>query len=232
MPGTLGSGPALLSEALSMEPLLQLTFYRAGIILRKPTENGAFTEYPVNPDDIAKALSKPVVFSTGLITLNTIFVQTDGLTTTVAEYRPPQVTVMRLEGSDAPVEVPLPPLIMIRRSNGEVANYLVTAVKKRPTSLDTPTYHAPLCNVYNDGRICWGSVPKVSSDSLKSVDVTEDWHQLLHSMFTPHGVSGKSYRFSSDIRKMYLDLEQKKAKKYPIRDLVSDSHTIGDYLRA
>src|ERR1700682_1714977 len=96
MPGTLGSGPALLSEALSMEPLLQLTFYRAGIILRKPTENGAFTEYPVNPDDIAKALSKPVVFSTGLITLNTIFVQTDGLTTTVAEYRPPQVTVMRL----------------------------------------------------------------------------------------------------------------------------------------
>ena len=84
-----------------------------GVLLRK-REGDAITEYPVDPGQIALALAAKVTFDTGLLSEDTLLVRQDGVKRLVVEYRRPQKTGIYLEGSDAPLRVPLPPLLLIR----------------------------------------------------------------------------------------------------------------------
>ena len=45
-----------------------------------------------------------------------------------------------------------------------------------------------------------------------------------------YSVGGKSKRHNSDIRQHYIDLEKRKARKYPVSDLIPARTTIGQWL--
>src|SRR5690606_22344229 len=106
------SGRAL-SEALTEQPSLVLSFYSFGVMLRK-TDGAMTTEYPVDPAQIALALAAKVTFDTGVLSGNTLLVRQDGMKRTVVDYRPPQKTGVFLDGSDTALRVPLPGMVMIR----------------------------------------------------------------------------------------------------------------------
>ncbi|CAG0970381.1 hypothetical protein ANAEL_01145 [Anaerolineales bacterium] len=146
---------------------------------------------------------------------------------TIVEYRPPQKTVLFLDGSETALHVPLPGLVMIRVTAEDKAPvYGVYAIKRRPETLDTPLFHAPLPNVFGSGAICWGTVQRVTDTALRSAGLAEDWTMLLGSSFGDHAVGGKSKRQPQDIRKLLIDLEAKKARTYPKRDLVPVKRTL------
>ena len=223
------AGPRL-TAALQEQPSLTLDFYSYGVMLRKRDED-AVVEYPVDPGQIALALAAKVTFDTGLLTAETLLVRQDGLKPLVVEYRPPCKTGLYLDGSDAPLRVPLPPLLLIRTTTEDKnPQYQVYAVKARPTTLDTPLFHAPLPNVFSSGGICWGSVRRVTDGALQGNSLAADWDMLLGSPFGDHAVSGKSKSHPQDIRQKLIDLERRKARVYPKSDLIPIKRTLAQAL--
>ncbi len=229
-PLDVSAGLTALATNMQAKPQLVISFYHFGIIMRQNLPDGGEKEYPVSPEQLAGALAAKVSFDTGLLSGNTLCIKSEGVKKVVAEFRPAQRTALHLQGSEQPVRIPLPGLVLIRTT---IANdnpqYRVYAVKKRPEMPDTPLFVAPLPNT--DARsICWGSVQKVNGAALQSNSLAEDWRALLGSIFTNHNLSGKSLKHNDDVRQMYLALEAKKARTYPMRDLVKTTLTLGKIL--
>jgi hypothetical protein len=223
------SGQAL-EQVLTEQPSLVLRFYSYGVMLEK-CEGDWVTEYPVDPAQIALTLSAKVGFDTGLLTGNTLLVRYEGVKKTVVEYWPPGKTGLYFEGSEAPLRVPLPGMLMIRvTAEDKSPQYQVYAVKKRPDQLNTPLFHLPLPNVFNSGSICWGSVPTTSETALKSGSLAEDWAVFLGSRFGDHGCNGKSKSHPQDIRQKLIDLEKRHVRVYPKSDLIPAQRTLAQAL--
>jgi hypothetical protein len=198
--------------------------------MRRTAPEGT-TEYPVNPEQIAAALATRIRFETGILNSNTICVISEGIQRTVVEYRPPQKTRLHVEGTGKPFNVPLPGLVLIRQTSGDAnPQYAVFAVKQRPISMKAELYQAVLPNIYDAGGICWGGVRKASKVSLSSSVLDEDWALLLGTAFNNHSVHGKSKSHPRDIRQKYMEMEQRKTRKYPITDLIPAKKTLGSVL--
>ncbi len=212
------------------QPTLTLQFYSYGVMMQKRTDHGLM-EYPVDPEQIALALSAKVIFDTGILSGETLLVRSEGVKKVVVEYRAPQRTGLYLDGSEAPLRVPLPGLVLIRTTTeNRNPQYAVYAVKKRPVSLDAELFHAPLPNIYAGGNICWGSVHVVSDSALAGTSLAEDWKALLGTPFNDHGVAGKSKQYPRDVRQMFIALETAKKRVYPKRDLVATQKTLREIL--
>ncbi len=212
------------------QPSLILSFYSFGVMLHK-RDGDRVSEHPVDPAQVALALSAKVRFDTGLLSDNTLLVRQEGVKKIVVEYRPPQKTGLYLDGSETALRVPLPGLLLIRvTAEDKNPQYGVYAVKKRPIKLDEPLFHAPLPNVFSSGNICWGTVQRVTDTALQSTTLAEDWAVLLGSRFNDHGVGGKSKSHSSDIRQMLITLEKRKARAYPKSDLLPVKKTLAQVL--
>ncbi len=202
------------------QPSLTLQFYSYGILLHKRTEQG-MTEYPVDPGQVAQALAARVTFDTGILSSATVLIRSEGLRRTIVEYRRPQRTGLFLEGTEAPLRVVLPGLILIRLTTGDDApQYSLYAVKQRPASLDLPLFQAPLPNIFGQGRICWGNISAVSPEALASSSLKADWQMLFGTRFNDHGCAGKSKAFPHDIRQQLIALEVAGKRNYPKRDLI------------
>lgn len=222
-------GPRL-TAALQEQPSLTLEFYSYGVLLRK-RDGDTVSEYPVDPEQIAVALAAKITFDTGLLTDGTLLVRQDGVKRVVVAYRRAQKTGLYLDGSDAPLRMPLPPLLLIRTTTeNKNPQYQVYAVKERPATLDTALFHAPLPNVFHSGSICWGSVRRVDDVALQRNSLAADWTMLLGSPFGDHGVSGKSKSHPHDIRQKLLDLEKRNARVYPKSDLMPLKRTLAQVL--
>src|ERR1041385_7868067 len=130
------NGLNALEAAVQELPHLTLNFYSYGILMRRRLESGGETEYAVSPEQLATALSAKVRFETGLLSGDTLYLATEGIQKIVVEYRKPQKTALFLDGSDTPVRVPLPGLVMLRVTTAnDNPRYSVYAVKRGPTSL-------------------------------------------------------------------------------------------------
>ncbi len=219
-----------LASALNEQPSLILSFYSYGLMLRK-TDGEVTQEYPVDPAQIALALAAKVTFDTGLLGGNTLLVRQDGVKKTVVEYRPPQKTGIYFDDAEAALRVPLPGLVMIRVTASDKApQYGVYAVKRRPETLDTPLFHAPLPNVFGSGGVCWGTVQRVADEALRGASLRDDWAMLLGSPFGNHACSGKSRSHPQDIRAKLVALEAQKARRYPVSDLIPVRRTLAQAL--
>jgi len=167
-------------------------------------------EYAVEPAEVARVLSVNVEISTGLLPPDVLWVNVNGATRIIAGYRPPQVTGIWLEGSETPLRIPLPGLILIHReSHSELY-----AVKGDPRDPSTVLYVTPLPNV--NGSVCWGTVP---IPPLSDNDLAPVWTNLLGSRFANHAATGKSRKHPTDIRKLLISIEGR--KRYPLSDLVA-----------
>jgi hypothetical protein len=231
MTNAVSDGLSALEEAVQEQPRLTLNFYSYGILMRQQRDDGSQTEYAVSPEQLATVLSTKVRFESGLLSGRTVCVCAEGIKRIVVDYRAPQKTALFLDGTDHPVRVPLPGLLMIRITTAnDNPRYAIYAVKDRPQTLDTLLCHAPLPNV-GQTDVCWGSVKKVSQASLSGSDLAEDWRQFLGSLFTNHSVSDKSKRYPRDVREQLLRLEARKARGYPMGDLVKLDSKLSDILR-
>ena len=168
-------------------------------------------EYAVEPAEFARVLSANVEISTGLLPPDVLWVNVNGATRIIASYRPPQITGIWLEGSDTPLRIPLPGLVLIH--GNEKGRSELYAIKDDPRNPATVLYVTPLPNVY--GSVCWGSVP---IPAVKENDLTPVWTNLLGSRFANHAAGQKSKKYPADIRKLLLSIEGK--KRYPLDDLV------------
>jgi hypothetical protein len=218
-----------------------LEFYEFGVILKKPRLDGA-TAYPVDPMEIAELLSenfkqlveqqkeRDPLTETGLIGSDTLYVARSARRSIVIGYREPQITGLFFEGSEEAYRVPLPGLILIRTVKKGQPSYGCFAVKRRPVDLSEPLYLPPLPHM-NNGSVCWGTVPKPSEEAMASTaSLKEDFKFLLGSRFGSHAVARVSKSHPKDVRPKFAELEQRKAKRYPVNDLIEAKQTFGNLL--
>jgi len=217
---------------MNSEPLLTLKVFKFGVLMQRKTAHG-MTEFLVDPAQIALQLAANIRLETGLLSPNTIYVAQEGVNKIIVEHRPRKKTGIFLEGSDAPLIIPLPDLLLLRSSRSSEKGqpeYRIYAVKERPTSLAARLFHVPTPNVYDDGRICWGSVKKLQGQTLSGTSLEGDWKAFLGTPFGNHSVARKSKSHPDDIRKKYIDMEQRKARVYPKSDLLPTRRTVQDVI--
>ena len=212
---------------MQSEPLITLKIYPFGVLMRRNTPQG-ISEYLIDPAQLAMQLASNIRLETGLLSPNTIYVAQEGVHKIVVEHRPRKKTAIFLEGSEAAVVIPLPDLLMLRRASDKGGpDYRIFAVKERPTDLKAALYHAPLPNLYDDGRVCWGSVRR---ENLSGATLEEDWRILLGTPFGSHNCARRSKEFPDDVRKKYLDMERRKSRVYSKRDLLPAKRILEDVL--
>lgn len=215
---------------MQAEPTLTLKVYPFGVLMQRKTPIGC-QEYLIDPAQLALQLAATVRLETGLLSPNTLYIAQEGVHKLVIEYRKRQKTALFLEGSDAPVIIPLPEMVLFRRTTEKgLPEYRIFAVRERPTDLKTKLYHVPLPNIYDDGRICWGNVQQLQAQQLTSSILVEDWKILLGTHFGSHSVTRKSKSHPGDIRQKYLEMENRKSRVYPKSDLIAANRTLEDVL--
>ena len=106
--------------------------------------------------------------------------------------------------------VPLPALVFA----GVESTYYVAAVRDEHIGPKTLLFHAPLPNVYEEGRVCFGT-NQPPAVSWKTIDAA--WRLFLASPFTGASAQRKSVAYPDDVRQQLLACEQ--AAHYPVDDL-------------
>lgn len=131
----------------------------------------------------------------------------------VAFWKAPRVwpVAVELEALKPPVrfKIPMPGLIFVCSPRCAPRVY---AAKRRPTGTESLIFHAPLFNVYQDGRTCAGTTRYPD----KIADIP---NAFFLSFFTLHGdYSNRSKRHPDSLYKLWEELDGK--GKYPMDDLM------------
>jgi PRTRC genetic system protein B len=131
--------------------------------------------------------------------------------------------------SKSSVKVTLPPLLYVYRpamghGNASLAIFALAA-NKRPTA-ETKLYHAPLMNIYGDGKLCLGSMiipQKITDTTTKTVE-----NEFFGSKFT-HPNTQKITRKPVNIEVFYHQKE-KSGKPIMTSELMPMNTTVGQVL--
>ncbi len=145
-----------MQTALQEPPSLALEFYSYGVLMRKRIGESV-SEYAVDPGQVAAALAAKVTFDTGLLNAQTLLVRQEGLRKLVMEYRAPQKTGLYVDGSEIPLRVPLPGLVLLRHTIGCSGPYCrITKRESPPLYRDglSPDRQSGLSLQHRDSYLC------------------------------------------------------------------------------
>ena len=167
----------------------------------------------VSANDIAMALANELSYNTGLLPENTLWWRNTRGGPVYAIYDPPNIRVLALqEDINKPAKrfkLPLPGFIFLA-SPGKAP--WVYAVKKRPTKETDLVYHAPLLNIYANGRSCPGS-------NKYPVRVNETIESFWLSFFSDAADrQNRSIQFPKNIIGLWQLLNSK--KEFPVDDMI------------
>ncbi len=205
----------VLPESLEVPPdklKVRLDFYGELIIL-SIFENGTTTTRMVSAHDIAMTMLRNIPLSSGLLPPSALWWGRSSGGPEVALWRPGRVWPVAIIGElDRPpvrMKLPMPGLIFICQPASAPR---VFAAKDRPKTLNDPIYHAPLYNLFNDGRNCQGSHRFPSN-------IEEIPESFFTSFFTTTADSnGRSKSHPRNLMDLWKELDGR--RKYPVSDLV------------
>lgn len=125
--------------------------------------------------------------------------------------QPAQMRAITILGQET-FNVPTPPMLLFN-IGGE---YSLWAFKSnKAVDSDTILYHAPFPNIYQNGKICWGSNQLQDLPAQKAAQIFD---LFFDSPFNTHLANGKSHANPEDVTRTLKALAWK--KKYNLDDLV------------
>ncbi len=177
----------------------------------------------VDAMDVAHALARELSFGTGLLPTDTLWWQNTRSGPLTAIYVAPKIWRVALQEdvNKAPLRLNLPLPGFIFMCMPATAPWVV-AVKKRPTKETDMIFHAPLANVFRNGRTCPGSnkYPERVADVVQSFFV---------SFFSATAdLKGRSKKYPSNVILLWKSIAGRKT--FPNDDLVQFG-TVGDLLK-
>lgn len=113
------------------------------------------------------------------------------------------------------VQVPFPAhLFIATRSNLSV---YALARSERPTA-DTEVLHSPILNVYVDGKLCWGNIPKPKTLTAAAIPAYE---QAVFDSWSTHPNPGQDTTVTGrgGLVEIWDDLAERGARTFPTRRL-------------
>ena len=208
-----------LPEGIEVPPdeiKARLDFYNDSIILYL-IEKGVIKTKMVSARELTLALLREVSLSSGILPPDALWWKQGREGQEVALWRPPKVwpVAIQLEAFKPPrrLKVPMPGLIFVCAAGRPPS---VFAVKKKPTSIKQVIYHAPLFNVFRDGKTCPGT-------HHYPPDIKEIPESFFTSFFTREAIyGGRSNKYPDNLLLLWEELDGRKA--YPLKDLVPWGH--------
>jgi PRTRC genetic system protein B len=204
-----------LPESLDVPPdqlQVRLDLYGDSIVLYS-LDKGVIKTKMVSARDITMALLSEVSLSSGILPKDALWWKQGKEGPEVALWRSPRVwaAALQLEAFKPPrrFKIPMPGLIFLC-SPGKPPK--VFAAKKRPKSANQVIYHAPLFNLFSDGRTCAGT-------HKFPVEIEEIPESFFTSFFTREAnYGGRSKKYPQDLLKLWEELDGK--TRYPLDDLM------------
>ena len=125
------------------------------------------------------------------------------------------------EGEVREINVPLPALVLF----GKGRDFFLWAAKCRTVTPKSLLSLAPLPNLGGEwqGKICFGKneVPECRADIIDAV-----WNLIFDAPFNADHAGGKCLSEPKDVRRLLFDLEKRKARSFPAKELLETSTTI------
>jgi len=127
-------------------------------------------------------------------------------------------TMAMITLGDESMVIPIPATVLVSARK----EFYLFALATDTFSPQWNAFDAPFPNVHSDGRICWGknAAPKPGTDHA-----LDAWNLFFQSPFNGDMVTGKSKKYTTDIRVQYPLLVGK--KEYPVKTLKPTGDTIG-----
>ncbi len=190
----------------------RLDFYHDTVILYV-LDKGIITTRMLSARDVVMALLREVSLSSGLLPEGTLWWKQGKEGVEIALWRSPRVWPVALvtEPLKPPrrLRLPMPGLVFVCSPGRPPSVY---AAKKRPANLNVVLYHAPLFNVFSDGRTCPGT-------HRYPEEIGEIPESFFTSFFSREAdIKGRSKKYPDDLLKLWEELDGK--GRYPLKDLV------------
>ena len=212
----------MIDIELDVQAPLILHIYNEIALIQRDL-NGYQTVYAVDLDSVAELLGKTTI-STGILPPNTLGQGRKNGEPWILRYVPAGKRNLHLGDSGAAIEnVPHPPLIWF----GCGTKYKLWALNTReyPTQ-HTILFNAPFPNVYEDGGICWGSTGTPLPVTHQAMDTM--LNRFFDSGFNLHVGNQRSRQYAGNVIDMWAALRRKKAKGYPLDDLIACSMKLSE----
>jgi PRTRC genetic system protein B len=110
------------------------------------------------------------------------------------------------------LRIPIPATLFM----GWGSRYYLWALPNKKFDKKLPVYKAPFPNVYDNGRICWGShkVPKVSANNIERV-----WQMFFGTAFNEHIATKKCKSYPDNVLDLLRQLSREEATTFPYKEL-------------
>lgn len=172
--------------------------------------------------DTSEELTRKFLKPSGLLPKNVLHLnpEHDG---SAIWYTPAQkVSLFFVESLAIPnAEAFVPPLLWKASKN---TLYIYAMVADKIINEQTALYHAPFFNLYNDGRVCMGTVKVDIKADCHLQDFMQSWEQYFFKSFFSHLIGN-----TSPVKGNIIQLWQKlvgSGKPFPIKSLIKNGLTL------
>jgi len=136
----------------------------------------------------------------------------------VVYVAPPQVIEIVTDQNEKLI-IPIPMSLFL----GWEHRYYLWPLQGRKFDPSMQVFKAPYPNVYENGRICWGShrPPKVTPSNIKNT-----WRLFFGTVFNNHIASNKTKSYAANALDLLRKLSMSKKKTFPTDELVWASRSV------
>lgn len=198
-------------------------YFLPGQFLFVRRENGREVAKALSSEQIARAF-REYRTDTGWVERRILRYREQPEANYLLSYEPARtrtIFVETLNGEVREMNVPLPTLVLF----GKGREFYLWAAKGRTVTPKSCLSLAPLPNLGGDlqGKICFGKneVPECRAETIDSV-----WNLIFDAPFNADHAGGKSHSEPKDVRRLLFDLEKRKARRFPTKELLETNTTI------
>lgn len=136
----------------------------------------------------------------------------------VVYLAPPQIMHISTDQNEV-LSIPIPMSLFV----GWGHRYYLFALRGKVFDVNDPVYRAPYPNVYDNGRVCWGShkVPSVTVLNIK-----QTWGLFFATTFNAHIASGKTRTHSENALDLLRELSAARKKSFPASELIQQARSV------
>jgi PRTRC genetic system protein B len=177
--------------------------------------------------DVSEELSRSYLKPVGLLPKNVLFINPERNGFAIW-HTPPQKTTLFFQGGltlqDGEYQIPA----LVWKANKNTLWVFAVMGDELP-ELDTPLYDAPFFNIYQDGKVCMGTVDIDINENSSLETFMAQWHEYFFRSKFSHLIGNQS-PVKGNIIQLFQSLTGGK-RKFPQKVLIKNHYTIQKLLK-